>query len=138
MHKRAFLVALLFLAACAPSVPQLAEPVAALDGEVVASGTFTGESNHVTTGAVRVVRLADGSHAVELGSDFFHDGAPDPVVGFGADGYVAASKLGPLAALTGRQIYPVPAGLDVTDFNQVYIWCERFSVPLGSASLLSS
>ncbi|MHC4615567.1 MAG: hypothetical protein ACYTAU_18570 [Planctomycetota bacterium] len=25
--------------------------------------------------------------------------------------------------------------MDVADFNEVWIWCEKFSVPLGTAKL---
>ncbi|MEM9371265.1 MAG: DM13 domain-containing protein, partial [Pseudomonadota bacterium] len=40
-----------------------------------------------------------------------------------------------LAASTGEQVYVIPAGLDVADFNEIWIWCEKFSVPLGVAKL---
>ena len=135
------LLALALLVAACTAAPRAdaptasAEPVAAVEGQVTAVGTFSGASDHETSGEARVIRLPDGSYAVELGPDFSLDGAPDPVVGFGADGYVAASKLGALSALTGRQVYAVPASVDVGDFNEVHIWCERFAVPLGVAKL---
>ncbi len=135
MRRSALLAFVLFVAACTSSTPQTAPPAAPVEGQTIATGTFQGASDHATTGGVSVVRLADGSYAVELGPDFSLDGAPDPVVGFGADGYLATSKLGPLEALTGRQAYEVPASLDVADFNEVHIWCEAFSVPLGVARL---
>jgi len=137
MNRIATLALALFAVACAPQLGPT--PTAALEppleGEVTAVGTFEGASDHITTGEVRLIRLDDGSYAVEFGEDFSHDGAPDPVVGFGADGYVETSKLGPLVALEGQQVYPVPDDIDVGDFNQVYVWCEQFGVPLGVAAL---
>ena len=99
-------------------------------------GTFTGASDHITTGGVKIIKTANGGAVVILDSDFSLDGAPDPRVGLGKDGkYVAATDLGHLGHLTGVQVYVVPASVNVDDFNEVYIWCRKFSVPLGVASL---
>ena len=79
---------------------------------------------------------ADGSHTIVLGDDFSLDGAPDPRGGLGKDGhYDGNTDAGKLGNLTGAQSFTVPAGVDVSDFNEVYIWCEKFSVPLGVATL---
>lgn len=103
--------------------------------EVVASGTFKNASNHVTTGGVKVVKHYD-KYMVILEDDFSLDGAPDPKVGFGKNGeYDGASKVAHLKNLNGRQVYAIPAGVDVSKYNEVYIWCEKFSVPLGVASI---
>lgn len=102
------------------------------------TGIFTGASDHITTGGVIVVKTADGGAFVILDSDFSLDGAPDPRVGFGRDGtYVDASDLGALQNIAGHQIYRVPASINVDDFNEVYIWCLQFGVPLGVADLAS-
>lgn len=99
-------------------------------------GQFTGLSNHITTGGVTVVEMADGSALVILDSDFSLDGAPDARVGLGVDGtYVSATDLGDLGPLTGMHIFVVPASIDVAEFNEVYIWCRQFAVPLGVASI---
>lgn len=111
-------------------------PMAASANEVVATGTFTGASDHITTGGVSVIKTANGGAVVILDNNFSLDGAPDPRVGFGKDGvYVAASDLGALTSKDGLQAYVVPAGVNVSDFNEVYIWCRKFSVPLGIASI---
>ncbi|MEP1354458.1 MAG: DM13 domain-containing protein [Tateyamaria sp.] len=102
----------------------------------VASGTFTGASDHITTGGVEVIKNDDGSHTVVLGADFSLDGAPDPRVGFGKDGnYDKATGMGLLKSLNGKQSFTVPAGVDPADYNQVYIWCLKFNVPLGVAAI---
>ncbi|WP_299608189.1 DM13 domain-containing protein [uncultured Tateyamaria sp.] len=104
--------------------------------ETVSSGTFTGASDHITTGGVDVIKNADGSHTIVLGDDFSLDGAPDPRVGLGKDGHFNGNTdSGKLGNLTGSQSFVIPAGIDVSEFNEVYIWCEKFSVPLGIAKL---
>lgn len=103
--------------------------------EVISSGSFKGASNHQTKGKVTVV-TEDGQTVVKLNSGFNLDGAPDPKVGFGANGkYDKESKLGALRSNSGAQSYPVPADLDVSGYDEVYIWCEKYSVPLGVAKL---
>lgn len=111
-------------------------PAIASAGETVATGTFTGENDHITTGGVSVVTTENGGTVVILDTNFSLDGAPAPSVGFGKDGvYVAASDLGTLEENTGLQVFVVPEGVDVADFNEVYIWCDDFTVSLGVASL---
>ena len=111
-------------------------PISAVAEETGTRGSFTGASDHITTGGVQIVKTADGGAVVILDSDFSLDGAPDPRVGFGSDGvYAEATDLGELQNISGLQIYVVPPSVNVDDFNEVYIWCLQFSVPLGVASL---
>ncbi|MEL6476170.1 MAG: DM13 domain-containing protein [Pseudomonadota bacterium] len=99
------------------------------------SGTFTGDSNHVTKGGVEVVKGDDGWEIV-LKSDFWFDGAPDPRVGFGKGGkFVDPTDFEPLRQNAGEQVYKVPAEIDPAEFDTVFIWCRKFSVPLGHAAL---
>lgn len=102
--------------------------------ERAARGTFTGASGHVATGSVTLEKVGDAS-VVRLGEDFSLDGAPDPKVAIGAGGYSAAGKLGHLRANAGAQDYPAPATVDAGAAQEVWIWCERFNVPLGHATL---
>ena len=114
----------------------LTAPAIATAAAQTSNGTFTGASDHITTGGVTVVKTADGGAVVILDSDFSLDGAPDPRVGFGKDGqYVDTSDLGALNNNNGLQVYIVPASINVDDFNEVYIWCLKFGVPLGVAAL---
>jgi hypothetical protein len=43
--------------------------------------------------------------------------------------------LGRLRAFKGSQRYAIPAGLDLTGFGSVIIWCEQFSVLISPADL---
>ncbi len=98
-------------------------------------GEFKGLSNHTTTGRAELVKSGKGG-VVELLSDFTFDGAPDPKVALGKDGkYDPATLSGKLTSNTGASSYKLPAGIDPDDYNEVWIWCEKFNVPLGVAEL---
>ncbi len=100
-------------------------------GDVIAKGSFIGASDHVTTGGVHVT-----ANSVDLQEDFSLDGAPDPKVGFGKDGvFDPDTTLDALQSKTGAQSYEVPDDIDPNAYDEVYIWCEKFSVPLGVAKL---
>jgi len=43
--------------------------------------------------------------------------------------------LGGLRAFKGSQRYPIPAGVDLKNYQSVIIWCERFSVLISPADL---
>lgn len=99
-----------------------------------AKGTFVGHGKFTTTGSAVVFRDATG-WKVKLGPDFNYSGAPDPKVGLGRNGYITGTTLGHLTSASGEQVYALPAGLDIGDYDQVWIWCEKFSVPIGHADL---
>ena len=117
------------------ALPLLLGSMYASAEETITSGTFTGASNHVTTGGVSVVKTADGL-AVVLGEDFNFDGAPDPKVGFGTSGkYDLSTQLAHLKSNSGKQVYKIPASVDISGYNEIYIWCEAYAVPLGVAAI---
>lgn len=98
-------------------------------------GTFSGLSNHTVSGKVEVVETA-GGWEIHLGEDFSFDGAPDPRVGFGKGGtFVDPTDFELLRANSGAQVYKVPAEIDPTEFDNVFIWCRQYSVPLGIATI---
>lgn len=101
----------------------------------VVSGEFTGASDHVTSGNVSVVEK-DGNMMLVLAPDFSLDGAPDPKLGFGISGeYDPKGKVAHLKKKSGSQEYMIPAGIDVSKYDEIYVWCEKYSVPLGVAKL---
>ena len=106
----------------------------AADDSVIGLGAFEGRNGHITTGAVTVEQTDDGYQLV-LADDFSLDGAPDPRVGFGKEGFVAGTDFAPLQSNDGRQVYAIPASIDPTEFSEVYVWCGDFSVALGVAEL---
>jgi hypothetical protein len=99
------------------------------------SGSFGGVNGHQATGRVAVIQTADGWE-LRLEDDFTFDGAPDPWVGFGKSGsFAQATDFYRLRSNTGAQVYKVPADIDAAAYDEVYIWCRRYSVPLGVAKL---
>ncbi len=135
------LSAVLALGACAQNAGAPAKAkstvlsaAVASQAQVTARGTFTGKSNHVTTGHASIGRV-DGKWVVILEDDFTFDGAPDPHVALGNNGYDKNAKLALLSSNNGKQVYEIPASLDVGNFNEVWIWCVKFAVPLGVAKL---
>lgn len=101
----------------------------------IASGQFEGRSDHVTRGQVQITQTPTG-YEVTLSDDFYLDGAPDPVLGFGQNGeYITTSKFSALEKKRGGQTYTLPTGFTPANFSEIYVWCEKFSVPLGVATL---
>ena len=99
------------------------------------SGNFIGKSDHITTGKATLVKVSNG-YLVKLGKDFSLDGAPAPSVGFGKNGnYDKSTNIGDLESNTGEQFYVIPASVDISKYNELYIWCDKFDVPLGVATL---
>ena len=99
------------------------------------TGSFSGLKGHTAAGQVAVVMTADGWE-VHLKDDFTFDGAPDPWVGFGTSGsFAPATDFYRLRQNTGGQVYKVPADIDPAAYDEVYIWCRQYSVPLGVARI---
>ncbi|WP_167591576.1 DM13 domain-containing protein [Jiella endophytica] len=111
-----------------------AAPAGSAAAKTLKSGDFTGASGHDVSGSVRIEETG-GKAVLQFSSDFAFDGAPDPKVAFGRGGYDPKSLLGPLKSDAGAQNYAIPAGLDVSGYNEVWIWCEEFAVPLGMARI---
>lgn len=123
----------LLQAGASASVLAIAHPV--LAGGHGRIGSFKGLSNHITTGRAELVKTDNGG-TVELLADFTFDGAPDPKVALGKDGkYDPKTLSGLLKSNSGASTYTLPAGINPDDYNEVWIWCERFNVGLGVAPL---
>ncbi|BBH71829.1 hypothetical protein ACTI_85140 [Actinoplanes sp. OR16] len=112
---------------------------------VLARGDFV-THEHDTTGTATLVRDTDGSHRLELAGLATSDG-PDlrvwltdqPVLP-GEDGWHVFDdgeylEAGRLKGNRGDQVYRLDPGVDVSDYRSVTIWCERFSVSFGAATL---
>ena len=98
-------------------------------------GSFKGRSRHVTSGGVTIVKSGSG-YSLKLAKNFSLDGAPDPWLGFGSNGrYSKKTTFAVLKKNKGAQTYKIPASVDISKFNEVYVWCKKFGVPLGVAKL---
>jgi Electron transfer DM13 len=112
------------------------------DPMVLAKGDFRGLA-HETRGAATVHQLADGKRILRL-SNFETSNGPDVHV------YLVAAEvakdnatvkeagfidLGSLKGNQGDQNYEVPADADLNKYKSVSIWCARFGVNFGAATL---
>ena len=105
------------------------------DDMTISSGEFAGIEGHTVSGAVSIVKT-DAGYEIVMGDDFNFDGAPDPKVALGKDGkYDPSTLIQLLKSNSGAQSYVVPDSIDVTQFNEVHIWCEQYSVGLAVAPL---
>ncbi len=110
--------------------------LAALSGPALAgSGSFSGASGHVTKGTATVSK-SGGKLVVKLSGNFFLDGAPDPYVALGNGSRpVKGGLLAVLRSNKGAQSYSVAASPALEKAGQVIIWCKKYSVPLGVATV---
>jgi Electron transfer DM13 len=126
-------------------LPVAAAQSAGRSGEsasVLVKGEFKSVA-HDTKGSARIYRLADGKRVLRL-TDFATSNGPDVRV------YLVAApdavdnetvkragfvELGKLKGTDGDQNYDVAADLDLGKYRAVTIWCRRFAVNFGTASL---
>jgi hypothetical protein len=106
---------------------------------VVSSGTFI-SGEHDTAGTALVVALPDGSLVVRF-EDLDTSNGPDlrvvlsPEPASDSWKYDDRLHLGELKGNLGDQNYDVDAGVDLSGYRSVVIWCERFSVAFGAAPI---
>ncbi len=108
-----------------------------MDGDI--QTLFTGDFEENVINGYDVVGdalvLTDGSEQRFLRlENFATPNGPDLKVYLRADNGDFVS-LGDLAGNIGDQNYEIPPEVDLTVFNSVDIWCERFSVGFGLAGL---
>jgi len=124
-----------------PAADQLSE--ADRRARIVAEGTFihanTADPIHWGKGGVTARQ-----DSVFLGADFEVGPGPKfhvylvPKAPIRASGDLKGQMfvdLGRLRAFKGSQRYAIPAGLDLSKFKSVIIWCEQFSVLISPADL---
>ena len=102
-------------------------------GPVAAAGEFRSHA-HGTSGTARVV--GGNLQLVDLDTD----AGPDLRVYLVAGAYDGGDvgdfvDLGGLKGNKGTQQYALPAGLDLSRYGTVVVWCRAFSVAFGSAEL---
>lgn len=111
----------------------------------IAAGRFHSNA-HETKGRATIYRLDDGRRVLRL-TEFETSNGPDVRVYLVAAADVqkedAAKRagivdLGALKGNVGDQNYDVPAGLDLSKYRAVSIWCRRFSVNFGAAPLANA
>lgn len=104
-------------------------------GEIVtiASGNFGSLNGYSVTGDALVLNNGTEQRFLRF-ENFVSDNGPDLKV------YLRAASgefvsLGDLSGNIGDQNYEIPVDVDLSVFNTVEIWCERFSSGFGAATL---
>ncbi len=113
----------------------------AKDGNVstIASGAFESYA-HETTGIAQILQVS-GKRSVLRLSNFKTSNGPDVHVFLVKSSDPKDIKsgsyldLGSIKGNLGDQNYDLPDDLNLADYNAVNIWCSRFSVRFGGASL---
>ncbi len=98
-----------------------------------ASGAFSGTSRYDVTGEAAVLGNGTGQRFLRF-EDFESSNGPDLKVYLRADDGSFVS-LGELKGNIGSQNYEIPADVDLSTYDSVQIWCERFGVEFGFADL---
>jgi hypothetical protein len=139
-RSRSIALAATLLCAASLAAQQPASTSGAMsDSKSDPHGMFAGANKHTVTGSYEIVQV-NGKAAVQLGSDFKLDGAPDPYVVLSPTDKGDASgalNLGKLQKPAGQQVYPIPAGTDLAAYTHVLIYCKKFNATLGQSDLIS-
>ena len=131
-------------------LPERSTTVAEADegtGTVLRRGTFEGQAGHRVVGTVELVRDGEG-HSLRFveyeqtpGPDVFVYLTPSPTPETTAD-VAAGTKVlvyggadGGESTKEGTFVQRLPPALDVEPFRGVSVWCDRFAVPFGRATL---
>jgi hypothetical protein len=109
---------------------------------VISQGNFVQVDNdHPTQGMAKIVEM-DGQTYLEFDSEFSTVNGPDVLVVFHRDRTVPVKieeadyvTLETLQNTAGEQRYLIPDTLNPEDFGSVAIWCRKFNVTFGYASL---
>jgi hypothetical protein len=120
-------------------------PAPAAEPKVLVSGELISHE-HATSGKVEVLQLADGSRVLRLeglstsNGPALHVWLTDQPVIAGKDGWNVFDDgryldLGDLKGNIGSSNYPIPPGADLTGLTSATIWCDRFNVSFGAATL---
>ena len=111
----------------------------------ITKGTFKGLA-HETKGLASIYQLAEGKRTLRL-TEFATSNGPDVhvylVAGEVEKGNDAVKQagfidLGSIKGNIGDQNYDIPADADLNKYRTVSIWCARFGVNFGTATLASA
>lgn len=103
--------------------------------EVIAQGKFVGLEGHRAEGLTKLIKVAD-KYYIRFEDDFRITNGPDLFVYFGKNGqYDPSTKIARLKGNIGGQNYEVPASINPTTYNEIWVWCRAFSVAFGKVAV---
>lgn len=98
-------------------------------------GSFEGITVHQAQGTAKLLQ-SGSEHYIRFEDDFDITNGPDLLVYLGKNGeYDPNAVLGDLKGNSGGQNFLVPATINPDDYDEVWVWCRRFSVGFGRAVL---
>ncbi len=117
----------------------LPAPIPGTQPVLVLRGLFQGfDRIHTGTGNVSIIQMGD-RYLIHFEENFDVANGPDLYVGLGKDGqYMKGSEIAKLKGNIGSQNYEVPPGVDLADYNEIWIWCKAFSTGFAKARLTPS
>ena len=101
------------------------------------TGSFTGKNGYTAKGGVTITKNAKGQTIIALDNKYkFVGDPPDIKLAFGNKKSDAKRNLvhSKLTHKSGAATFVVPKGADA-NLGNLYIYCERYNVILGSAKL---
>jgi len=103
------------------------------------SGVFSGNAGYMVTG-VATLSQTGNQIILAFGADFKSSNGPmlGAYLAKNASGSLTGTnsvKLANLSNTAGTQQYDVPAGISLTDYNHVVIYCVPFNIRFGTATL---
>jgi len=110
--------------------------------QAIASGVFYGIA-HPTEGTATIYRVGDGARMLRFTNFKTSNGPNVHVYLVAADDakdnetvrHAGFIDLGPIKGNIGDQNYALGPDVDLSKYRAVSIWCQRFSVNFGAASL---
>lgn len=102
----------------------------------LAFGSLTGADGHAASGSATLIREPDGKRVLTL-TDLDADPGPDVNVylSTSTDGIDDAIDLGSLKGEVGNQQYSIPDDADLSDYDDLVLWCKPFTTRIATAEL---
>lgn len=105
-------------------------------GNDALSAQFSDEIAYIANHGVTVVPASNGGHHVVLQTSFDTRNTAALRLLLGKNGHMASNAdLGPVRKITGLQVFRVPANLDISGFNEIYIWNPNSNAAVRVAAL---
>lgn len=99
------------------------------------TGMLSGFPGHNASGKASITKDGMGKAALEL-TGIKVDKVPDGRVYLAKGGdHTKGIELGKLTQFTGNVRFPIPENTMLDDYDSVVIWCKKFDVGIGKATL---
>ena len=108
-----------------------------MEGKMAAirTGMLAGTGSHHAAGTVSVTKDQSGHKTLNL-TEIRVDQVPDGRVYLAKHGdYRTGIELGQLTQFSGAVDFPIPGTVNLAEYDSVVIWCKKFNVEIGRASL---